>query len=108
MTQVFGRSLPAWIYTDPAFFARERETVFRTGWQVVCHVNDVPHPGDYQTLDFLGEQVLTLPPGHSPGNKVVVPKPEALDLVKYLQALDRSYPVLPAEPQPLSRPHRVE
>ena len=55
-----------------------------------------------------GEQVLTLPPGHSPGNKVVVPKPEALDLVKYLQALDRSYPVLPAEPQPLSRPHRVE
>jgi phenylpropionate dioxygenase-like ring-hydroxylating dioxygenase large terminal subunit len=60
MTQAFGRSLPAWIYTDPAFFARERETVFRTGWQVVCHVNDVPHPGDYQTLDFLGEQVLTL------------------------------------------------
>lgn len=60
MTQAFGRSLPAWIYTDPGFFARERETVFRTGWQIVCHVNDVPRAGDYQTLDFLGEQVMTL------------------------------------------------
>jgi phenylpropionate dioxygenase-like ring-hydroxylating dioxygenase large terminal subunit len=27
---------------------------------VVCHLNDVPHAGDYQTLDLLGEQVLTL------------------------------------------------
>ena len=53
-------SLPAWIYSDPGFFARERETVFRTAWQVVCHVNDVPQAGDYQTLDFLGEQVLVL------------------------------------------------
>jgi carnitine monooxygenase subunit len=60
MTQAIGRSLPAWIYADEAFFARERETIFRTGWQVVCHVNDVPRPGDYQTLDFLGEQVVTL------------------------------------------------
>ncbi len=53
-------SLPAWIYTDPAFFERERQTVFRTAWQVVCHVNDLPVPGDYQTLDFLGERVLVL------------------------------------------------
>jgi phenylpropionate dioxygenase-like ring-hydroxylating dioxygenase large terminal subunit len=53
-------SLPAWIYSDPAFFERERQTVFKTAWQVVCHVNDVPQAGDYQTLDFLGEQVLVL------------------------------------------------
>lgn len=53
-------SLPAWIYSDPAFFERERETVFKTAWQVVCHVNDVPKAGDYQSLDFLGEQVLVL------------------------------------------------
>jgi len=54
------QSLPAWMYTDEAFFARERETVFRTAWQIVCHVNDIPEAGDYQTLDFLGEQVLTV------------------------------------------------
>lgn len=53
-------SLPAWIYRDPGFFERERERVFRAAWQVVCHENDIPKAGDYQTLDFLGEQVLVL------------------------------------------------
>ena len=47
-----------------------------------------------------GEQVLNLPPGYSPVGKVVVPTPEALDLVKYLQALDHTYPVLPPETKP--------
>ena len=47
-----------------------------------------------------GEQVLTLPPGYSPAGKVVVPTPEVLDLVKYLQGLDHTYPVLPPEPKP--------
>ena len=48
-----------------------------------------------------GEQVLTLPPRYSPMiGKVVVPTPEALDLVKYLQGLDHTYPVLPPEPKP--------
>lgn len=46
-----------------------------------------------------GEQVLNLPPGYSPTGKVVVPTPDALDLVRYLQALDHTYPVLPAEPK---------
>jgi len=59
MTSV-AHSLPAWMYTDEDFFERERRTIFRTAWQVVCHLNDVPEAGDYQTLDFLGEQVLTL------------------------------------------------
>jgi len=54
------QSLPAWIYSDPGFFERERQTVFRTGWQVICHVNDVPNAGDYQTLDILDERVITL------------------------------------------------
>lgn len=47
-----------------------------------------------------GEQVLSLPPGTAPAGKVVVPTPEALDLVKYLQAMDHTYPVLPPEPKP--------
>jgi phenylpropionate dioxygenase-like ring-hydroxylating dioxygenase large terminal subunit len=53
-------SLPAWLYTDPAFFALERERLFRTTWQIVCHVNDVPEAGDYQAFDFLGEKIVTL------------------------------------------------
>ena len=47
-----------------------------------------------------GEQVLNLPPGYAPPGKVVVATPDALDLVKYLQGLDHTYPVLPAEPKP--------
>ncbi len=54
------QSLPAWMYTDQAFFERERETIFRTAWQVVCHLNDIPEAGDYQAFDFLGEKVLTV------------------------------------------------
>lgn len=47
-----------------------------------------------------GDQPITLPPGYGPMvGQVVVPTPEALDLVKYLQSLDRTYPVLPPEPK---------
>jgi phenylpropionate dioxygenase-like ring-hydroxylating dioxygenase large terminal subunit len=53
-------SLPAWLYRDPGFFELEKANVFRTAWQVVCHVSDVPEPGDYHTLDFLDEKVVTL------------------------------------------------
>jgi carnitine monooxygenase subunit len=46
-------SLPAWIYTDPEFLELERERILRPSWQIVCHLNDIPAPGDYQCLDFL-------------------------------------------------------
>jgi phenylpropionate dioxygenase-like ring-hydroxylating dioxygenase large terminal subunit len=60
MEERVTQSLPAWIYRDPGFFAREREAVFRSAWQVICHVNDIPKPGDYHTLDFLDEKFVTL------------------------------------------------
>lgn len=47
-----------------------------------------------------GEEVLTLPPGIAPAGRVVVARPEALDLVKYLQGMDHTYPVLPPPPPP--------
>ncbi|HKD54431.1 MAG TPA: aromatic ring-hydroxylating dioxygenase subunit alpha [Steroidobacteraceae bacterium] len=53
-------SLPAWIYHDPEFFEREKQTIFRQAWQVVCHVSDIPHPGDFHTLEFLGESVVVV------------------------------------------------
>ena len=39
-------SLPSWLYRDEEFFAHEAERVFRPSWQIVCHVNDIPKPGD--------------------------------------------------------------
>jgi phenylpropionate dioxygenase-like ring-hydroxylating dioxygenase large terminal subunit len=53
-------SLPGWLYTDPRFFELERQKVFRQSWHIVGHINDAPKPGDYVTLDVLGERVVTL------------------------------------------------
>lgn len=46
-----------------------------------------------------GDEVVKLPPGHGPAQGVVVARPEALDLVKYMQGLDHTYPVLPTPPR---------
>jgi len=52
--------LPGWIYSDPEFFELEKKHIFRTSWQLVCHVSDVPEPGDYHCLDLLGESVVVV------------------------------------------------
>jgi cytochrome c oxidase cbb3-type subunit 2 len=46
-----------------------------------------------------GDKVVNLPPGYEPPGKVVVARQEALDLVQYLLALDRTYPVAPPPEQ---------
>ena len=42
--------------------------------------------------------VVKLPPGYTPANTVVVARQDALDLVKYLLSLNRSFPVVAAPP----------
>ena len=53
-------SLPGWIYHDPGFHALEHERIFRPSWQIVCHVSEIAQPGDYQTIDYLGESVIVI------------------------------------------------
>jgi phenylpropionate dioxygenase-like ring-hydroxylating dioxygenase large terminal subunit len=53
-------ALPGWIYRDPEFFEREREAVFRNSWQVICHLSDIPQPGDFHTFEFLGESLAVV------------------------------------------------
>jgi phenylpropionate dioxygenase-like ring-hydroxylating dioxygenase large terminal subunit len=53
-------SLPGWIYHDREFFELEKHAIFRSSWQVVCHISNVPHAGDYYTLDFLGESIIVV------------------------------------------------
>jgi phenylpropionate dioxygenase-like ring-hydroxylating dioxygenase large terminal subunit len=55
-----GFSLPGWIYRDPDFLDAEKERVFLTSWQIVCHLNDIPNAGDYHTLDFMGEPLVAV------------------------------------------------
>jgi carnitine monooxygenase subunit len=54
------QSLPGWLYHDRDFFEAERKHLFARTWHVVCHTSDVPNPGDYITLDILGEKFVTV------------------------------------------------
>lgn len=42
------------------------------------------------------DRIVKLPPSATPNGQTVVARPEALDLVKYLLSLDRSFPVIAA------------
>jgi carnitine monooxygenase subunit len=53
-------SLPAWIYRDAEFFERERQTIFRQSWQLVCHLSDIPRAGDFHTFELFGESVVVV------------------------------------------------
>lgn len=53
-------SLPAWAYSDPEFLQLELERVLMPSWQIVCHQNDIPEPGDYRVLDMLTESVFVI------------------------------------------------
>jgi phenylpropionate dioxygenase-like ring-hydroxylating dioxygenase large terminal subunit len=53
-------SLPAWTYRDPEYFHVEMARAIRPSWQVVCHVSDIAAPGDWHTLDFLGESIVAV------------------------------------------------
>jgi phenylpropionate dioxygenase-like ring-hydroxylating dioxygenase large terminal subunit len=54
------RGLPGWTYHSPALLELEKEQVFRGHWQIVGHVSDVPEPGDYLTMDVVGERALVV------------------------------------------------
>lgn len=53
-------SLPGWVYHDPEYFGVEMARLIRPAWQIVCHASDVAAPGDWRTLDILGESVLVI------------------------------------------------
>ena len=54
------RALPAWVYNHPDMTRLELERILKPSWQIVCHVNSIPNPGDYQTLDIGPESVVAV------------------------------------------------
>lgn len=52
--------LPGWSYHSAALLDLEKEHVFRNHWQIVCHVSDLPKPGDYMAMDVVGERALVV------------------------------------------------
>jgi len=53
-------SLPGWLYFDPEFFAAETNTFLRAAPQVVCHENEIAKPGEWRTIEYLGESVIVI------------------------------------------------
>jgi phenylpropionate dioxygenase-like ring-hydroxylating dioxygenase large terminal subunit len=55
-----GMSLPGWLYYDPEFFEAEKGAFLRSAPQVVCHDSEIAEPGDWRSLEYLGESVIVI------------------------------------------------
>jgi len=55
-----GMSLPGWLYFDPEFLEAEKAAFLRAAPQVVCHESEIREPGDWRTLEYLGESVIVI------------------------------------------------
>lgn len=52
--------LPAWTYENAELSALEYERLVLPNWQIVCHANDIPEPGDYVTFDLQRDSILVI------------------------------------------------
>jgi phenylpropionate dioxygenase-like ring-hydroxylating dioxygenase large terminal subunit len=55
-----GTSLPGWLYFDPEFFEAEKQAFLRAAPQVVCHESEIAEPGEWRSLEYLGESVIVM------------------------------------------------
>ncbi|HKX80022.1 MAG TPA: aromatic ring-hydroxylating dioxygenase subunit alpha, partial [Novosphingobium sp.] len=53
-------SLPGWLYFDPEFFEAEKAAFLRAAPQVVCHESEIAEPGEWRSLEYLGESVIVI------------------------------------------------
>ena len=53
-------SLPGWLYFDPEFFEAEKRAFLRAAPQVVCHESEIANPGEWRSLEYLGESVIVI------------------------------------------------
>jgi len=55
-----GMSLPGWLYFDPEFFEAEKKAFLRAAPQVVCHEGEIAEPGEWRSIEYLGESVIVI------------------------------------------------
>jgi phenylpropionate dioxygenase-like ring-hydroxylating dioxygenase large terminal subunit len=53
-------SLPGWLYYDPEFFEAEKKAFLRRAPQIVCHESEIKEPGEWRSLEYLGESVIVI------------------------------------------------
>ncbi|MEX0735607.1 MAG: SRPBCC family protein [Steroidobacteraceae bacterium] len=49
-------TLPAWAYHSEEFHELEKEHLFLSAWQIVCHVSELAATGDYVAFEFFGRR----------------------------------------------------
>jgi phenylpropionate dioxygenase-like ring-hydroxylating dioxygenase large terminal subunit len=54
------RALPAWAYSHPEMTRLEYARLLKPSWQIVCHINSIPAPGDFITLDMGTDSVVAV------------------------------------------------
>ncbi len=52
--------LAPWTYYDEELLELEKNQIFRKNWLLVGHINDMPNPRDYLTMDAVGERALVV------------------------------------------------
>ena len=58
-----AETLPPAAYTSEAFYAREVERVFMKEWNFMGRADQIPKPGDYFTVDYVGVPLLIVRDG---------------------------------------------
>jgi len=53
-------SLPGWLYHDPEFFGAEQAAFLRAAPQIVCHESEIREPGEWRSLEYLGESIIVI------------------------------------------------
>ena len=55
-----AETLPGWTYGNAEFYELEKRNLLIANWQVVGHVSELQQPGDYVTLDIMGERAFVM------------------------------------------------
>jgi choline monooxygenase len=53
-------TLPPQVYTSQEWYDREVETIFLKSWLVATREEEIPNPGDYVRVDFVGEPIIVV------------------------------------------------
>lgn len=53
-----AETIPSRWYTSPKILELEKKHIFSSYWQLVCHENQLPEPGDMMTLEVADNPIL--------------------------------------------------
>ena len=54
------KSLPGWTYTSNAFLELEKQEIILKNWQLVCHLSNIPDPGNFFTYEIFNQRIFVI------------------------------------------------